>query len=104
MRKLLVVVSVAAVAVTAFAVVPAQSATRVAVKDNKFVRSSVTIGKGGTVTWKWQGQNPHNVKFATFSSGSPKKSGSFSHRFTKKGLFSYKCIVHPGMTGKIRVK
>jgi plastocyanin len=104
MRKLLVVVSVAAVAVTAFAVVPAQSATTVAVKDDKFIRPSVTIGKGGTVTWKWQGHRQHNVKFATFSSGRPKTKGSFSHRFTKKGPFSYKCIVHPGMTGKITVK
>jgi plastocyanin len=104
MRKLIVLVAVAAVAVIAFAVVPAQSATTVAVKDYKFVKRSVTVGKGGTVKWKWEGRAPHNVKFATFSSGTPKTRDSFSHKFTKKGTFSYMCTRHPGMTGKITVK
>ena len=76
MRKLLVVVSVAALAVTAFAVVPAQSATRaVSVKDNFFSPKSLTVSKRSTVKWSWKGQAPHNVTFHTVHSAT-KRSGS----------------------------
>jgi plastocyanin len=104
MRKLLVVVSVAAVAVTAFAVVPAQSATRgVSVKDNFFSPKSLSVSRGSTVKWSWKGSAPHNVTFRTVHS-STKRSGTYSHKFNQKGSFSYKCTIHPGMTGKITVK
>ena len=104
MRKLLVVVSVAAVAVTAFAVVPAQSATRaVSVKDNLFSPKSLTISKRSTVKWSWKGQALHNVTFRTVHSPT-KRSGSYSLKFNHAGTFSYRCTIHPGMTGKIRVK
>ncbi|MFL5836736.1 MAG: plastocyanin/azurin family copper-binding protein [Solirubrobacteraceae bacterium] len=104
MRKLLVVVSVAAVAVTAFAVVPAQSATRgVSVKDNFFSPKSLSVSKRSTVKWSWKGQAPHNVTFRTVHSPT-KRSGSYSLKFNRAGSFSYRCTIHPGMTGKIRVK
>jgi plastocyanin len=104
MRKLLVVVSVAAIAVTAFAVVPAQSATRgVSLKDNFFSPKSLTVSHGSTVKWSWKGRAPHNVTFRTVHSPT-KRSGSFSLKFNRKGAFSYKCTIHPGMTGKITVK
>ncbi|MFL5903699.1 MAG: plastocyanin/azurin family copper-binding protein, partial [Solirubrobacteraceae bacterium] len=100
MRKLLVVVSVAAVAVTAFAVVPAQSATRgVSVKDNFFSPKSLTVSRGSTVKWSWKGHTKHNVTFPTVHS-TTKVSGVYSHKFNHKGTFSYVCTIHPGMTGK----
>jgi plastocyanin len=104
MRKLLVVVSVAAVAVTAFAVVPAQSATRgVSVKDNVFSPKSLTVSRGTTVKWTWRGRAPHNVTFRTRHS-STKRSGTYSVRFTRRGSSSYRCTIHPGMTGRITVR
>jgi plastocyanin len=104
MRKLLVVVTVAALAVTAFAVVPAQSATRgVSVKDNFFSPKSLTVSKRTTVKWSWKGRAPHNVTFRTVHS-STKRSGTYSLKFNRAGSFSYKCTIHPGMTGKITVK
>ena len=104
MRKLLVVVSVAALAVTAFAVVPAQSATRgVSVKDNFFSPKGATVGKGGTVTWKWGGRVAHNVTFRSTHSKTQSK-GSFSVKFNNKGKFAYRCTIHPGMVGTITVK
>jgi plastocyanin len=35
---------------------------------------------------------------------STKRSGTYSLKFNRAGSFSYKCTIHPGMTGKIRVK
>jgi plastocyanin len=104
MRKLLVVVSVAAVAVTAFAVVPAQSATRgVSVKDNFFSPRTLTVSRGTTVKWTWRGRAPHNVTFRTRRS-STKRSGTYSVRFTRSGRLSYRCTIHPGMVGRITVR
>jgi plastocyanin len=55
------------------------------------------------VKWSWRGHAPHNVTFHTVHSPT-KRSGSFSLKFNRKGAFSYKCTIHPGMTGKITVK
>jgi plastocyanin len=93
----------AATAVLALAV-PALAATKgVNVVDDAFSAKSVTIHKGDTVKWTWKGKEPHNVKFSGFTSKVQLK-GSYSHRFTKKGTFSYRCTIHTGMTGKVIVK
>ena len=63
MRKLLVLALVAAV----FAIVATQAfaASSIKVGDNYFVRASgvptVTVKKGSTVTWRFAGNNIHNV-------------------------------------------
>jgi pyruvate-formate lyase len=72
------------------------------VKDDFFSPKTVKISKGSKVTWTWKGDNPHDVKFKNF--GSPTKtSGTYSHRFKKKGTFKYVCRIHSGMTGKVVV-
>jgi plastocyanin len=104
MRKLLVLVVVAALGVTAFAVVPAQSATRgVSVKDNFFSPKTLTVSKRTTVKWSWKGRAPHNVTFRTVHSKT-QSHGTYSLKFNRAGTFSYRCTIHPGMTGKIKVK
>jgi plastocyanin len=104
MRKLLVLVVVAAIGVAAFAAVPAQSSTRgVSVKDNFFSPKTLTVSKKTTVKWSWRGRAPHNVTFRTVHS-TTKRSGSYSLKFNRAGTFSYRCTIHPGMTGKIKVK
>jgi plastocyanin len=105
MRKLLVVVAVAALAVTAFAVVPAQSATRgVSVKDNVFSPKSLSVSKGTTVKWTWRGRAAHNVTFRGSAHSRTQTSGSYSHKFSNKGTFAYRCTIHAGMVGAIRVR
>ena len=105
MRKLLVVLAVAALAVTAFAVVPAQSATRgVSVRDNLFTPKSLTVSKGTTVKWTWRGHASHNVTSSQFKPSTTKRTGVYSIRFNRKGTFRYRCTIHTGMTGTIRVK
>ena len=104
MRKLQVVVAVAAHAVTAFAVVPAQSATRgVSLRDNFFSPKSLTISRGTTVKWTWRGRAPHNVTFRGSAHSRTQTSGSYSHKFNNRGRFAYRCTIHPGMVGTIRV-
>ena len=102
MRKLLAV-PLAVGALVVLMVVPAQSATTVSVKDNFFSPKGVTIKKGGSVTWKWAGRTVHNVTFRSTHSKTQTK-GSFSVKFKNKGTFAYRCTIHPGMVGAIRVK
>jgi plastocyanin len=103
MRKLLAV-PLAVGALVVLLVAPANSATRsVSVKDNFFSPKSLTVSKGSKVKWSWKGRAPHNVTFRTVHS-STKRSGSYSLKFNRTGTFSYRCTIHPGMTGKIKVK
>src|SRR3954454_19783430 len=106
-RKLVAAaVTVAAVAVTA---VPAHAgATKtVAVKNNAFAPGTVSIKKGGKVTWKWtQGGVPHNVTPSSGAAGSAtssKKGFTFSKTFTKAGTFKYVCTIHSSMKMTVKV-
>lgn len=81
----------------------AASGATVVLKNYAFKAKTVHIGKGGTVHWVWRdGSVPHNVTFKGFHSKTITK-GKYSHRFTKKGTFRYRCTIHPGMDGKVVV-
>jgi plastocyanin len=92
----------AAVLVPAALAAPALAVTKtVKVGDNWFVRSgtptTVTVKKGTTVTWKWVGDNPHNVtvvKGPVKFKSSTKSSGTFSKRMRRKGTYRLICTVH----------
>jgi plastocyanin len=102
MNKILSALAVTAVAFGLSA--PALAANKtVSVADDVFKAKTVTISKGNTVTWKWVGSNPHNVKFGGFQS-KVQVNGTYKHRFTKRGTFKYLCTIHSGMTGKVVVK
>jgi plastocyanin len=108
LRKLPVAVAAASLA-TAVAVVPAQagSTKTVSVKNNSFSPGSVSIKKGGKVTWKWtQGGVAHNVTPASGAKGSAtsaKKGFTFSKTFTKAGTFKYVCTIHSSMKVTVKV-
>ncbi|MDX6690877.1 MAG: hypothetical protein QOG15_2334 [Solirubrobacteraceae bacterium] len=99
MKKLLVL----AIAAAAILAVPALAATRsVTVGDNFFVHKtgshSVTIKKNDTVKWTWTGHKKHNVYEVSQPSGAPhfhspthKGSGTFKHKFSKKGTYKFIC-------------
>ena len=83
---------------------PALAANKtVKVADDVFRAKTVTINKGNTVTWRWVGDNPHNVKFKGFSS-KVQVNGTYKHTFRKRGTFRYVCTIHSGMTGKVIVQ
>lgn len=73
-----------------------------------FAPPSVTISKGGTVTWTNAGTGTaHNVTFS--GTGAPSNAGNFSsgsvtRTFENTGTFSYQCTNHPGMNGTVTVK
>ncbi len=74
---------------------------------NTFTDPSVTIAKGGTVTWTFAAR-PHNVTFAA-AAGVPENvptttNASASRTFGTTGTFTYQCTIHPGMTGDVIVK
>jgi plastocyanin len=107
MRKLLVAPLAIAALVVALVVgaVPANSATSVSVRDNFFSPKSTSVRRGATVKWTWRGRASHNVIFRTGKSQrTAKRSGVFSRTFTRAGTYHYRCTIHPGMTGAIRVR
>lgn len=71
--------------------------------------ASPTINQGDIVTWTWADTAPHTVTSntggaETFASAQQTGSGkTFSHTFANVGATSYKCNVHPMMTGTITV-
>lgn len=71
--------------------------------DNIYSPKTVTISRGGKVTWRFSGK--HNV----YGNGKGwlinlKSSGTWSRKFPKKGRFNYLCTIHPGMTGTVVVR
>jgi plastocyanin len=108
MLRKLSAAAVAAALATAVAVVPAQagSTKTVSVKNNAFSPTSVSIKKGGKVTWKWtQGGVPHNVTPASGagSATSSKKGFTFTKTFSKAGTFKYHCTIHSSMKMTVKV-
>ena len=109
-RKLLLVPALAAAGAATIAIAPADSATRIRVGDNYFVRPSgvptVTVSKGSVVKWVFSGRSFHNVhvvkgpvKFASAS----KSSGTFRKRVRKAGTYTIICTIHGGKDQKMRL-
>jgi plastocyanin len=100
MRKLSLLAAAAA-AVAVFAV-PALAATKsVKVGDNYFVRAkgvpTVTVKRGDTVRWTFQGRSPHDVavRSGPVRFKSPvKTSGTYSRKLTKAGTYRIYCQIH----------
>ena len=97
----------AALAVAAAGTAPAAVAsgtTTVTLKHISFIRSTVRIHKGDSVTWVWKDPTvPHNVTFAHKHSPT-KQKGTYTLRFATAGTFRYHCTIHPGMDGKVIVR
>ena len=73
-----------------------------------FTPTSVTITRGGTVTWSNGNGVTHNVTFAT-AAGAPANTGNFSsgtvtRTFNTAGAYSYSCTNHTGMNGTVTVQ
>jgi plastocyanin len=88
-------VTVQAAAATAGVVAPAF----------EFQPGTVDVAAGGAVTWSF-GSIHHTVSFTT--AGAPEsipelENGSASRTFANNGIFGYRCLIHPEMTGLVRV-
>ena len=73
-----------------------------------FTPPTVTIKRGGTVTFDFQGVG-HNVFFDNAPVGAPANitgvnaNVSKTLTFPATGTFAYNCHIHPGMRGKVVV-
>jgi plastocyanin len=94
MRKLTVLLALAATVAAVFAV-QALAATK-SVKWKTGTKTTVRIAKGGSVKWVWSDGSPHNVKGPGFTSHVLSGRGkSYTHKFSKKGTFTIICQIHP---------
>jgi predicted lipoprotein with Yx(FWY)xxD motif/plastocyanin len=73
--------------------------------DFDFSPASITVGVGGTVTWKNTGTRNHTVTAddGSFDSGSLASGATFTETFTKAGSYTYHCSIHPSMTATVVV-
>ena len=109
MRKLFVAVLIAAA--SAVLATQALAASRsVKVGDDYFVHKgstpTVTVKKGTTVTWRFRGNDLHNVavtKGPVKFHSRIKDSGSFSKKMRRAGRYTIVCTIHSGMKMKLRV-
>jgi plastocyanin len=86
------------------AAAPVTGVTQVAAKDNRFSPAAIQVPAGTEVTWTFKdGFIPHDVVGDGFSSGDPRRTGSFAHTFDRPGTYAYHCTVHDGMTGRVVV-
>ncbi|HVN01400.1 MAG TPA: cupredoxin family copper-binding protein [Caulobacteraceae bacterium] len=67
---------------------------------------NLTVAAGTTVTWTNDDDIPHTVRAVdgSFHSKAMDTSDSYSFTFTKPGVYSYFCSIHPKMVGKVVVK
>ncbi len=75
----------------------------VSISNFQFMPKTLTVAKGTKVTWTNNDTTGHNVTFTAFKSKTLAHGKKFSHVFGTAGTFSYKCTIHPGMSGKIIV-
>jgi len=84
------------------------SAANVGVKIDNFVfgPQAITVPVGTTVTWTNSDDIPHTAVSTdgVFKSKVMDTDEKFSYTFTKAGIYSYYCSVHPKMTGQVVVK
>jgi len=69
-----------------------------------FHPQTLTIHRNESVTWVWEDPGiAHNVTAHNFHSAT-RTHGTFTVRFTRTGVFNYRCTIHQGMTGTVIVK
>lgn len=80
--------------------------TEVFVRDNRFEAPTIQIVVGDTVTWTWDGNNPHDVQpdgHNEFEASEVQREGTFQATFDNVGTFEYFCSIHGNMDGTVEV-
>ena len=87
-------------------VTPSAGAAVTATLGSTFDPQTVTISRGGSVTWTFAAL--HNVTFGG-TTGAPQNipdqaTGSAQRQFNTAGTFNYQCTLHAGMQGTVIVQ
>jgi len=88
---------------TAAPTAAAPSTASVSISGFAFQPASVTIAKGGTVTWTNNDGTAHTVKFSDSESPGLSSGKTYSKTFDSTGTFSYICGIHTYMHGTVVV-
>jgi hypothetical protein len=78
------------------------------VGDLFFRRANVTVPRGGTLTWRFEGDSVHNVTLANgprgFSSPNLSNGRIYRKKLTVPGMYQLFCGIHPvDMTATVKV-
>jgi plastocyanin len=78
----------------------------VTISDFKYKPPAVTITAGDTVRFVNSDQEAHTITAndGSFDSDGVDTGGTWTHRFTKPGRYTYFCELHPYMKGVIIVR
>ena len=104
-KKAISLAAVAAVSGALAVQAGAASSKTINVNDDFFKPKTVTVKKGTTLKFKFNGF--HNVEAdgkAAFKNIPDRSSGTVARRANKKGNFKLLCSIHDGMTMKLKVK
>jgi plastocyanin len=82
---------------------PVTGVTEVAVGDDVFAPAAIAVPAGTTVTWRWEGEEEHNVVGAAFESPT-QTTGDFAYEFAAPGTYDYRCTLHRSMVGRVVVQ
>lgn len=81
---------------------------QVYIQNYAFNPSSITVSVGTTVTWTNLDGVVHTVTSTggpvSFDSGSLSQGQSWQFTFTQAGTYTYRCTLHPYMTGTVIVQ
>jgi plastocyanin len=83
----------------------ASATAGVSAPATSFQPATVDVQTNGTVSWTF-GSVPHNVIFSSASAPliiHEFQGGSASRTFPTNGVYTYRCSIHSGMTGIVRV-
>ena len=111
MTRLRIAAGAAAVAILGFgaigvAIAAAPVASGVSIENFAFSAPTITVAAGTTVKWTNNDDIPHTVRAVdgSFHSKAMDTADSYAFTFTKPGVYSYFCSLHPKMVGKVVVK
>jgi plastocyanin len=76
----------------------------VAVRSLTFVPKKVDAKVKQKINFVWRENVAHNVVFDKTRKSPTQNKGSWTTSFDKPGTYKYKCTLHPGMVGEIKVK
>jgi plastocyanin len=78
-------------------------AALVSIVDFGYMPGTIRVRVGQTVVWRNDGREEHDVTGADWHSGQMEPTTEYRQTFGSVGTVTYRCSIHPDMTGSIVV-